>query len=122
MLTEWSVPAILISSPASFNSFICGRIPLLAAVPRRLGSITTNVESPVMSSICLAKQIDDITGLSTLVVIDPKRRGTAANKGMRPQMKLLNDAGEEIKIAGTDHSVNITFQVGSLITVKDGRL
>ena len=55
------------------------------------------------------------------MVIDPKRRGTAANKGMRPQMKLLNDAGEEIKIAGTDHSVNITFQVGSLITVKDGQ-
>jgi len=69
----------------------------------------------------VAKQIDDITGLSTLVVIDPKRRGTAANKGMRPQMKLLNEAGEEIKIAGTDHSVNITFQVGSLITVKDGQ-
>ena len=36
-------------------------------------------------------------------------------------MKLLNDTGEEIKIAGTDHAVNITFQVGSLITVKDGQ-
>ena len=67
------------------------------------------------------RQIDEITGLSTLVVIDPKRRGTAGNKGLRPQVKLLNDAGEEIKIAGTDHSVNITFQVGSLITVKDGQ-
>jgi len=66
------------------------------------------------------KQIDDVTGLSTLVVIDPKRRGTAS-KGLRPQVKLLNESGEEIKIAGTDHSVNITFQVGSLITVKDGQ-
>ena len=66
------------------------------------------------------KQIDDITGLSTLVVIDPKRRGTA-NKGLRPQVKLLNESGEEIRIAGTDHAVNITFQVGSLITVKDGQ-
>jgi len=67
------------------------------------------------------RQIDEITGLSTLVVIDPKRRGTAGNKGLRPQVKLLNDAGQEIKIAGTDHSVNITFQIGSLITVKDGQ-
>jgi DNA-directed RNA polymerase subunit beta' len=67
------------------------------------------------------RQIDEITGLSTLVVIDPKRRGTAGNKGLRPQVKLLNDEGQEIKIAGTDHSVNITFQVGSLITVKDGQ-
>ena len=66
------------------------------------------------------KQIDDVTGLSTLVVIDSKRRGTAS-KGLRPQVKLLNESGEEIHIAGTDHAVNITFQVGSLITVKDGQ-
>jgi len=68
----------------------------------------------------VAKQIDEITGLSTLVVIDVKRRG-ASSKGLRPQVRLLNDAGDEIKIAGTDHPVNITFQVGSLITVKDGQ-
>ncbi|MGB8435460.1 MAG: DNA-directed RNA polymerase subunit beta' [Burkholderiales bacterium] len=68
----------------------------------------------------VAKQIDDITGLSTLVVIDAKRRGPST-KGLRPQVRLLSESGEEIKIAGTDHSVNITFQVGSLITVKDGQ-
>jgi DNA-directed RNA polymerase subunit beta' len=68
----------------------------------------------------VAKQIDEITGLSTLVVIDPKRRGSAS-KGLRPQVKLINEGGEEVKIAGTDHSVNITFQVGSLITVKNGQ-
>jgi DNA-directed RNA polymerase subunit beta' len=66
----------------------------------------------------VAKQIDEVTGLSTLVVIDPKRRGSAS-KGLRPQVKLINEAGEEVKIAGTDHSVNITFQVGSIITVKN---
>ena len=68
----------------------------------------------------VAKQIDEITGLSTLVVIDPKRRGSAS-KGLRPQVKLINEAGDEVKIAGTDHSVNITFQVGSIITVKNGQ-
>ena len=68
----------------------------------------------------VAKQIDEITGLSTLVVIDPKRR-VSASKGLRPQVKLINEAGEEVKIAGTDHSVNITFQVGSIITVKNGQ-
>jgi len=67
----------------------------------------------------VAKQIDEITGLSTLVVIDPKRRGSAS-KGLRPQVKLINEGGEEVKIAGTDHSVNITFQVGSIITVRNG--
>jgi DNA-directed RNA polymerase subunit beta' len=70
----------------------------------------------------VAKQIDEVTGLSTLVVIDAKRRaGTSPSKGVRPQVKLLNELGEEVKIPGTDHSVTITFQVGSLITVKDGQ-
>ena len=75
----------------------------------------------VEEGVTVAKQIDDITGLSTLVVIDPKRRGSAAAKGLRPQVKLLNPAGEEVKLPGTDHPVNITFQVGSLITVRDGQ-
>ncbi|WP_423838666.1 DNA-directed RNA polymerase subunit beta' [Thauera propionica] len=70
----------------------------------------------------VAKQIDEVTGLSTLVVIDSKRRSsTGSTKGVRPQVKLLDDNGEEVKIAGTDHAVAITFQVGSLITVKDGQ-
>ena len=76
----------------------------------------------VIDNVTVMKQTDEITGLSTLVVIDPKQRGAAAaNKGVRPQFKLLNESGEEIKIAGTDHPVNITFQVGSIITVKDGQ-
>ena len=68
----------------------------------------------------VAKQIDEVTGLSTLVVIDAKRRSTTS-RAMRPQVKLLNELGQEVKIAGTDHPVTIGFQVGALITVKDGQ-
>ncbi len=67
----------------------------------------------------VAKQVDDVTGLSTLVVIDPKRRGAA--KVVRPQVKLIDAQGNEVKIPGTDHSVTIGFQVGALIQVRDGQ-
>jgi DNA-directed RNA polymerase subunit beta' len=67
----------------------------------------------------VAKQVDDVTGLSTLVVITPKTRG--GKVAMRPQIKLIGEKGEEVKIAGTDHSVNISFPVGALITVRDGQ-
>jgi DNA-directed RNA polymerase subunit beta' len=68
----------------------------------------------------VAKQIDEVTGLSTLVVIDAKRR-TASSKGVRPQVKLLGEAGEEVKIPGTEHSVTISFPIGALIVVRDAQ-
>jgi DNA-directed RNA polymerase subunit beta' len=74
----------------------------------------------VEEGVTVAKQVDEVTGLSTLVVIDAKRR-SAASKGLRPQVKLLDASGAEVKIPGTDHSVTIGFQVGALITVRDGQ-
>ena len=73
----------------------------------------------VEEGLTVAKQLDEVTGLSTLVVIDPKRRG--AIKVVRPQVKLIDVLGKEVKIPGTDHSVTIGFQVGALIQVRDGQ-
>ncbi|MEY2735289.1 MAG: hypothetical protein RLZ58_698 [Pseudomonadota bacterium] len=73
----------------------------------------------VEEGLTVAKQVDEVTGLSTLVVIDPKRRGSA--KVVRPQVKLIDADGKEVKIPGTDHSVTIGFQVGALIQVRDGQ-
>ncbi len=73
----------------------------------------------IEEGVTVAKQVDEVTGLSTLVVIDPKRRGSA--KVIRPQVKLLNELGHEVKIPGTEHAVAVGFQVGALIQVRDGQ-
>ena len=73
----------------------------------------------VEEGLTVAKQLDEVTGLSTMVVIDPKRRG--ATKVVRPQVKLIDVNGNEVKIPGTDHSVTIGFPVGALIQVRDGQ-
>ena len=75
----------------------------------------------VEEGVTVAKQVDDVTGLSTLVVIDGKRRSAAA-KGIRPIIKILDESGSEVKIPGTDHPVTIGLQFGALITVKDGQI
>jgi len=72
----------------------------------------------VEEGLTVAKQVDEVTGLSTLVVIDPKRRGSA--KVVRPQVKLIDASGNEVKIPGTDHSVTIGFPIGALVQVRDG--
>ncbi|HUP30255.1 MAG TPA: DNA-directed RNA polymerase subunit beta', partial [Usitatibacter sp.] len=74
----------------------------------------------VEEGVTVAKQIDETTGLSSLVVIDPKRRGTSATKGLRPAVKLIGDKGKEVKLATGDTPVNYTFQIGAIITVKNG--
>jgi DNA-directed RNA polymerase subunit beta' len=73
----------------------------------------------IEEGLTVAKQVDDVTGLSSLVVIDPKRRGST--KSIRPAVKLLDASGEEVKIPGTDHAVSVGFQVGALIQVRDGQ-
>ena len=73
----------------------------------------------IEEGVTVAKQVDEVTGLSTLVVIDPKRRGSA--KVVRPQVKLLDASGKEIKIPGTEHAVTIGLPVGGLVQVRDGQ-
>jgi DNA-directed RNA polymerase subunit beta' len=73
----------------------------------------------VEEGLTVAKQVNDVTGLSSLVVIDPKHRGST--KVVRPLVKLLDGQGNEVKIPGTDHSVTVGFPIGSLLEVRDGQ-
>jgi DNA-directed RNA polymerase subunit beta' len=75
----------------------------------------------VEEGVTVAKQIDETTGLSSLVVIDPKRRGTSSTKGLRPAVRLIGENGKEVKLAGSEQNVNYTFQIGAIITVKNGQ-
>ena len=73
----------------------------------------------IEEGLTVAKQVDDVTGLSTLVVIDPKRRGST--KVVRPLVRLIDADGQEVKIPGTELPVAIGFQIGALIQVRDGQ-
>ncbi len=76
----------------------------------------------VEEGVTVAKQIDEVTGLSTLVVIDPKQRTGSQSKTMvRPMVRLFDEKGDEVKLAGTETAVSVTFQTGCIITVEDGQ-
>ncbi|MCF0253800.1 MAG: DNA-directed RNA polymerase subunit beta', partial [Duodenibacillus sp.] len=87
----------------------------------------------VVEGVTVMKETDEVTGLSNMVVVDPKRSTTAkaaAGKGgkqgtavnvMRPIVRLLDDEGNEVKIPGTQHSVAIQLNVGAVISVADGQ-
>ena len=74
----------------------------------------------VEEGVTVTRQVDDVTGLSTLVVIDGKRRGTTS-KLLRPTVKLLDENGEPVMIPGTETPVSMAFQVGAIIQVREGQ-
>jgi DNA-directed RNA polymerase subunit beta' len=75
----------------------------------------------VEEGVTVAKQIDEVTGLSTMVVIDPKRSTATSKTVVRPMVRLLDKKGGDVLLAATQTPVSVTFQTGSIITVEDGQ-
>ena len=80
----------------------------------------------VIENVTVMNQVDEVTGLSSLVVIDPKKtagKGAKASAAgiLRPLVHLLNEDGSEVKIPGTDHAVTIQLPVGAFVVVRDGQ-
>ncbi|MEW7982856.1 MAG: DNA-directed RNA polymerase subunit beta' [gamma proteobacterium symbiont of Phacoides pectinatus] len=69
--------------------------------------------------VSVQSQVDDVTGLASLVVSDPKQRPTAG-KDMRPMVKLVDDDGNDMNIAGTDIPAHYCLPAGAVVNVADG--
>ncbi|CAG0942247.1 hypothetical protein BROC_01795, partial [Candidatus Brocadiaceae bacterium] len=62
---------------------------------------------------------DEVTGLSSLEVIDPKQRG-GAGKELRPMVKLLSANGEGINLPGTEIPAQYFLPAGAIASIKNG--
>jgi DNA-directed RNA polymerase subunit beta' len=62
---------------------------------------------------------DEITGLTSKVITDPKQRGSAG-KDLRPMVKLVDEQGRQLKIAGTDIDAHYFLPAGAIVGLDDG--
>ena len=62
---------------------------------------------------------DEVTGLSSLVVIDPKQRPTGG-KDLRPVIRLVDERGDELMLAGTEIAAQYFLPGGAIVNVTDG--
>ncbi|MEL6710330.1 MAG: DNA-directed RNA polymerase subunit beta', partial [Pseudomonadota bacterium] len=72
-----------------------------------------------MEGVTVQRQTDDVTGLSSIVVMDPKQR-PAAGKDLRPTIKLVDAEGGDVNIAGTNLPANYLLPGGAVVNVADG--
>jgi len=72
-----------------------------------------------LEGVTVNRQTDDITGLSSIVVTDPKQRGTAG-KDLRPQVRIVDGQGKERHFPGTEIPASYALPPGAIINVEDG--
>ncbi|WP_018232183.1 DNA-directed RNA polymerase subunit beta' [Thioalkalivibrio thiocyanodenitrificans] len=72
-----------------------------------------------IEGVTVNKQVDEITGLSSTVVMDPKSRGSAG-KDLRPTVRLVDEKGKDLKLAGTDIPAHYALPAGAIMSLEDG--
>ncbi|MBN4050517.1 DNA-directed RNA polymerase subunit beta' [Gammaproteobacteria bacterium AH-315-M22] len=73
-----------------------------------------------VEDVSVQTQLDEVTGLSSIVALDPKARVGSATKDLRPIIKLLDDDGEELCIPGTEIAAQYPLPSGAIVNLKDG--
>jgi DNA-directed RNA polymerase subunit beta' len=86
--------------------------------------VVTEVEGKIkfqdfIDGITVTEQVDEFTGLTSIVVLDPKSRG-GAGKDLRPVAKLVDDEGNDICFANTEIPAVYALPVGAIISMADG--
>jgi len=72
-----------------------------------------------VDGITVQSQVDEITGLSSIVVSDPKQRGPSG-KDLRPMVRLVNAKGKDITFANTDIPAVYALPPGAIVSLEDG--
>jgi len=71
-----------------------------------------------IDGVTVNEQVDEITGLTSLVVTDPKQRGSAG-KDLRPMISLVDKKGKELHLAGTEIPAHYFLQAGSIVQMAN---
>src|SRR6187401_1827389 len=75
--------------------------------------------SDFIDGITVQSQVDEVTGLSSIVVMDPKQR-SSGGKDLRPVVRLTNAKGKEVTFANTDIPAVYALPAGALVNLEDG--
>ncbi len=86
--------------------------------------VVTEVEGKIkfedfIDGVTVAEQVDEFTGLTSIVVLDPKSRG-GAGKDLRPVAKLVDADGNDVCFANTEIPAVYALPVGAIISMADG--
>ncbi len=75
--------------------------------------------SDLIEGVTMNRQTDEITGLTSIVIIDPKQRG-ASGRELRPMVKLVDAKGHDLNLAGTTLPAHYFLPTNAILSLEDG--
>lgn len=74
----------------------------------------------LIEGVTMNRQTDEVTGLTNVVIIDPKHRSSTSGKELRPLIKLVDEQGEEVMLPGTNQPAHYFLSTNAIINLDDG--
>lgn len=72
----------------------------------------------MIDGVTMTRQTDELTGLSSIVILDVGQRGTAG-KEMRPMIRLLGANGADLMIPGTEVPAQYFLPGSAIVNLED---
>jgi DNA-directed RNA polymerase subunit beta' len=72
-----------------------------------------------VDGVTVIEKTDELTGLASREITDPKRRGTQA-KDLRPLVRIVDKNGKDLTIPGTDLPAQYLLPPRSIVNLQDG--
>ena len=73
----------------------------------------------LIESVTMTRQTDELTGLSSIVVTDPKQR-SSSGKELKPMIKLVDEKGNDLYLAGTNIPAQYFLPPDAIVNFEDG--
>jgi len=74
----------------------------------------------MIEGVTMDRQIDELTGLSTIVITDPQSRSSQGRE-LKPLLKLVDKKGEELTFPNSSLTAHYFLPKGAMIMVEDDR-
>lgn len=73
----------------------------------------------LIEGITMNRQTDEVTGLSSIVVMSSKQRALGGRE-LRPMVKLVDEQGQDLLLSGTNVPAHYFLPNGAIINLEDG--
>lgn len=74
----------------------------------------------MVDGVTMQRQTDEITGLSSIIILEAKQHRSGTSKELRPMLKLVDEQGNDLCLAGTTLPAYYYLSANIILNIEDG--